>query len=257
MKISTLALLLAAVLVGSLAAFIARGIIVSRPAGPQTTLVVAAEPLTFGADLTDDNLIEVPWAASVVPVGAFTSKAELFKDIKEGRRIALSPVEKTIWVMMVAKGLPVPPTPPTTSRTELLTLVLELTCGNVVLDGNAGFAGIRLVDCWVPTMPAALPFCLKNAQRMPRLRAAVRSASTKRTLSMTCCGLVTFSALTRRPHRRGVESRRGRRGRLECIRCARWLRGRPLLSGRGVRLRLQRRHRNLRRWANRTLRRRL
>lgn len=94
MKISTLALLLAAVLVGSLAAFIARGIIVSRPAGPQTTLVVAAEPLTFGADLTDDNLIEVPWAASVVPVGAFTSKAELFKDIKEGRRIALSPVEK-------------------------------------------------------------------------------------------------------------------------------------------------------------------
>jgi hypothetical protein len=41
--------------------------------------------------------------------------------------------------------------------------------------------------CWVPTTPAKLPFCLKKAQRMPRLRVAARSASTKRTFSMTYC----------------------------------------------------------------------
>lgn len=91
MKYSTLALLLVAVLVGSLAAYFARAIIMARPAAPpQTTLVVAAQPLAFGSELTPDNVTEVPWSASVVSAGTFTTKEAL---LKEGRRVVLAPVE--------------------------------------------------------------------------------------------------------------------------------------------------------------------
>ena len=45
----------------------------------------------FGAPLTADNIIEVPWASSVIPDGAFTSAADLLKD---GRRVVLTPVQK-------------------------------------------------------------------------------------------------------------------------------------------------------------------
>jgi pilus assembly protein CpaB len=90
MKVTTLVLLLAAVLVGSLAAYLARAIIMARPAESQTTLVVAEAPLGFGTELTADNVTEIPWASSATPAGAFTSKEALFKG---GRRVALSPVE--------------------------------------------------------------------------------------------------------------------------------------------------------------------
>jgi pilus assembly protein CpaB len=91
MKIGTLALLIVAILVGGLAAFTARSIVMARPSGgPHTTLVVAEVPLRFGAELSPDNVTEAAWSSSAIPNGAFRSKADLFKG---GRRVVLAPVE--------------------------------------------------------------------------------------------------------------------------------------------------------------------
>jgi pilus assembly protein CpaB len=91
MKFGTLVLLLAAIFIGGVAAYLAREIIKARPAGSHATLVVAAKPLVFGTELTAANVIEAPWSDSAVPEGAFASKDDLFK---EGKRVALAPVEK-------------------------------------------------------------------------------------------------------------------------------------------------------------------
>ena len=66
------------------AAFLASGsntpvtVIVAKD--PVGTIVVAAGPLEYGTTLTDDNVSEVPWESSIVPEGAFKSKADLLKD---------------------------------------------------------------------------------------------------------------------------------------------------------------------------------
>ncbi len=95
MRIGTVLIIIAALFAGVIAALTARTIIRSRSvpttAAAQSTIVVAAEPLEFGAPLTADNIIEVPWASSVIPEGAFTSAADLLKD---GRRVVLTPVQK-------------------------------------------------------------------------------------------------------------------------------------------------------------------
>ena len=58
---------------------------------PVGTIVVAAAPMQFGTVITEDKVSEVRWAADKLPPGAFATKQELFK---EGRRIALSPMER-------------------------------------------------------------------------------------------------------------------------------------------------------------------
>ena len=86
-------LLVVAVLMGLVAAYMARDWIqrqaIAVPA-PTVTVVVAAVPLGFGAELTRDNVMEIPWAAASLPQGAFTTKEELFK---AGRRAALAPLQ--------------------------------------------------------------------------------------------------------------------------------------------------------------------
>jgi pilus assembly protein CpaB len=47
--------------------------------------------MQYGTVITEDKVAEVRWAAEVLPPGAFTTKAELFKD---GRRVALTPIER-------------------------------------------------------------------------------------------------------------------------------------------------------------------
>jgi pilus assembly protein CpaB len=91
MKLSTLILLATALFFGVAAALVARQILMARPASPQNTIVIAAQPLSFGTELSDDNVAEVSWPSSVIPDGAFVSKEALFKD---GRRVALIPVER-------------------------------------------------------------------------------------------------------------------------------------------------------------------
>jgi len=80
---------------GGIAAFLARNWLESHSLASSATasfatVVVAAKPLGFGAAVTNGNVVEIPWAANVLPEGVFTSKDELLKD---GRRVVLSPVE--------------------------------------------------------------------------------------------------------------------------------------------------------------------
>jgi len=58
--------------------------------GPVTTIVVAAGRLDYGTMLTGDNVTEVSWEPSIVPEGAFKSKADLLKD---GQRAVLTSME--------------------------------------------------------------------------------------------------------------------------------------------------------------------
>ena len=55
------------------------------------TVVVATQPLAFGAQLTRDNTSEIPWPTDRTLTGAFATKDELFK---EGRRVVLSSIER-------------------------------------------------------------------------------------------------------------------------------------------------------------------
>jgi pilus assembly protein CpaB len=55
------------------------------------TIVVAAQPLGFGATLTAESVAEIAWAARSLPDGAFASKEELFKF---GTRAVLSGLDR-------------------------------------------------------------------------------------------------------------------------------------------------------------------
>jgi pilus assembly protein CpaB len=84
-----------AIVMGGLAALLSRQWIASHArisveTDPIGTIVVAAKSLTFGVAVTADNVIEIPWAAKMLPDGAFATKDDLLKD---GRRIVLSPLE--------------------------------------------------------------------------------------------------------------------------------------------------------------------
>jgi pilus assembly protein CpaB len=54
------------------------------------TLVVAARPLRFGAEITPAQLRELPWASDALPAGSFTSIQEV---LAGGRRIVLTAIE--------------------------------------------------------------------------------------------------------------------------------------------------------------------
>jgi pilus assembly protein CpaB len=93
-KGSSIALLLVALLMGGLAAALARAWLLGQAQTerqPIRTIVVAAAPMQFGAVITEDKVNEVRWAAATLPPGAFATKKELFKD---GRRVALSPIDR-------------------------------------------------------------------------------------------------------------------------------------------------------------------
>ncbi|MCW6511943.1 Flp pilus assembly protein CpaB [Lichenifustis flavocetrariae] len=83
--------LLIALLVGGLAAFLVREVVVStaglsRQAGLTTTIVVARKAVPFGMPLTVDNLEEVAWKSTTPLEGSFARVSDLVKD---GRRLAL------------------------------------------------------------------------------------------------------------------------------------------------------------------------
>ncbi len=62
--------------------------------GPKTkvnTVVVAAQQLRFGAELTAANLSEVDWPTGAIPQGAFKTKADLLK--AGDKRVVLSAIE--------------------------------------------------------------------------------------------------------------------------------------------------------------------
>jgi pilus assembly protein CpaB len=57
---------------------------------PVGTIVVASTQLGLGKQLSEANVVEVPWATAKLPEGAFATKRDLFKD---GRRVVLTTLE--------------------------------------------------------------------------------------------------------------------------------------------------------------------
>ena len=90
MRRGNIVVLLVAIIMGGMAAFLARNWIMAHATvqPPSGTIVVAANALQFGAALTRENLSEIPWAAGRLPDGAFATKDEV---LKEGRRAVLAP----------------------------------------------------------------------------------------------------------------------------------------------------------------------
>ena len=93
MRKGNLILLVVAIAMGGLAAYLAREWIAAHavPTVHSGTVVVAAVPLGFGIALNRESVTEIPWAAGKMPEGAFATKDELFKD---GRRVALAPLQR-------------------------------------------------------------------------------------------------------------------------------------------------------------------
>jgi pilus assembly protein CpaB len=89
---TNLAILTVAVILGALAAFLARSWLQShseRADADQTvSIVVANRALAFGLPISADDVREIAWPAKSRPQGAFANFAELAKD---GRRIVISP----------------------------------------------------------------------------------------------------------------------------------------------------------------------
>src|SRR5215813_6059592 len=54
------------------------------------TIVVAAQPLRYGNELTAKALREVPWPEAALPPGAFATVADALKD---GKRVVLAAIE--------------------------------------------------------------------------------------------------------------------------------------------------------------------
>jgi pilus assembly protein CpaB len=92
MRANSVLILLFAIVLGGLAAFLARSWLLSRTqVSSSATIVVAAKHLPFGTALTDDNIQEISWGADTLPTGAFSSKQAVSKD---GVRTTLAAVEQ-------------------------------------------------------------------------------------------------------------------------------------------------------------------
>ena len=89
MRPNSIVILVIAIVMGGLAAFLARSWLLSRTqvTANTVTVVVASKQLPYGTQLSQENVQEIPWAANVMPQGSFASKEALFK---EGGRITLA-----------------------------------------------------------------------------------------------------------------------------------------------------------------------
>jgi pilus assembly protein CpaB len=92
MRANSVLILVLAIVLGGLAAFLARNWLVNRTqVSTGATVVVATKHLPFGTPLTDDSVQEISWGAETLPVGAFQSKDALSKG---GVRTTLTAVEQ-------------------------------------------------------------------------------------------------------------------------------------------------------------------
>ncbi|MGA8611917.1 MAG: Flp pilus assembly protein CpaB [Xanthobacteraceae bacterium] len=92
MRSNNLIVLIVAVVLGGVAALLARNWLISHAQTAEAgTIVVAAVPLAFGSQLSAENLSEIPWAAGDLPKGAFTNKQAVLRD---GRRMALAAIAR-------------------------------------------------------------------------------------------------------------------------------------------------------------------
>jgi pilus assembly protein CpaB len=96
MRSNNLIIIIIAIAMGGGAAYLARSWLqdqlnASAFHQPATHVVIAAEPLAYGAALTSDNVTEIPWFTKMLPEGAFASKDDL---LNGGRRTVLYPLKQ-------------------------------------------------------------------------------------------------------------------------------------------------------------------
>ena len=91
MRHNNIIILAVALLLGGLAAILARNWLVSHTQADSGTIVVAAAPLEFGAQLTSENLSVISWNGGDLPQGSFATKQDLLKD---GRRMTLAAIAR-------------------------------------------------------------------------------------------------------------------------------------------------------------------
>jgi pilus assembly protein CpaB len=107
---STIVMVAFAVVFGLLAVFIAqawlnsqaerrmRSLEAQKKPVTTNTIVVAAQRLPFGIELTREHLREVPWPAEAQPQGSFATISEI---LSAGKRVVLAPVEANEPVLAV------------------------------------------------------------------------------------------------------------------------------------------------------------
>ena len=91
MRRNNLTVLVLALILGSIAAVLTRNWLINHSRsnaaqGGAGTIVVAAAPLSFGTQITAENVKEIPWSAAALPEGAFATKQDM---LNGGRRMAL------------------------------------------------------------------------------------------------------------------------------------------------------------------------
>jgi pilus assembly protein CpaB len=108
MRRNNATVLVIALVLGVIAAVLTRNWLVSHSraklAQEAGTIVVAAAPLSFGTQVTSENVREIPWNANALPEGAFATKQEL---LSGGRRMALvsiAPNEPVLRARVTAPG---------------------------------------------------------------------------------------------------------------------------------------------------------
>ena len=67
-------------------------IVQEAPKPPETTIVVARQPLFYGNELTRQNVREIPWLADDLPTGTFEKIEDLFVD--DQTRVVLRTMEQ-------------------------------------------------------------------------------------------------------------------------------------------------------------------
>jgi pilus assembly protein CpaB len=90
MRNNNLVILVIAIILGGIAAVLARNWLANRAVlaqGNVGTIIVAASPMAFGTEITEENTKEIPWSTAVLPEGAFATKDDL---LRPGRRTALA-----------------------------------------------------------------------------------------------------------------------------------------------------------------------
>ena len=95
MRTNELVALFLAIVMGGIAAFLARSWLESHAnasAGASVgSIVVTTQPLGLGTVINPENVVEIPWGAEKLPEGAFVSAAAL---LKEGPRFVLSALDR-------------------------------------------------------------------------------------------------------------------------------------------------------------------
>jgi len=87
-------ILLVAIIMGTIAAFLARSYIQQSQLSTTPavrTIVVAATAVDMGTVLTEDYIKEIPWNSATLPEGAFGSKQEF---LEGGRRFTIVPIAR-------------------------------------------------------------------------------------------------------------------------------------------------------------------